>query len=119
MTEIKYSFYGPVEYSVLVKHVEVEEKSEGGIILCTESMKEKEQMAQTRAHLIAVGGNAFKDFDGERPEVGDEVIIEKYAGYTVEDSQTKEKFKVCTDKTISLIVKKNAVKVTKVEAENV
>lgn len=92
----------PVEFKVVVKQQAVEEKSKGGIIL-PEDIRKKEQMAETKAIVVAVGGNAFEDWKGVIPKVGDTVIVRKYAGYTVTDKDGKE-YQVCNDKDISLIL---------------
>ena len=95
--------YGiPVEFKVIVKQHQIEEKSSGGIIL-PEDIKKREQIAETKAVIMAVGGNAFSDFEGIVPEVGDTVIVRKYAGYTVTGSDGVE-YQVCNDKDISLIL---------------
>lgn|SRR5574343_421130 len=94
----------PVEFKVIVKQLAVEEKSKGGILL-PEDLRKKEQIAETKAQLIAVGGNAFEDWKGEVPKVGDTVIVRKYAGYNVTDKDGTE-YQVCNDKDISLILER-------------
>ena len=63
----------PLGNRVLIKKVEAEEKSEGGIIL-TSSAKEKPQIAE----VVAVGPGT-KDEPME-VKVGDKVVFSKYAG---------------------------------------
>ena len=92
----------PVEYKCLVLPEEVEEISKGGIVMFAGGAKEREQMAQMRAHLIAVGGNAFDDWKGEKPEVGVKVLINKYAGYTEKGDDGKT-YRVLQDKDIVAI----------------
>ena len=69
----------PVEYKVLIELDVLEEKTSMGIIIPANRL-ERDQMAQTRATLIAVGGNAFEDWGDPKPKVGDRVLVQKYAG---------------------------------------
>ncbi|MBP3816025.1 MAG: co-chaperone GroES [Firmicutes bacterium] len=63
----------PLGSRVLIKKVEAEEKSEGGIIL-TSSAKEKPQIAE----VVAIGPGT-KD-EPMQVKVGDKVVFSKYAG---------------------------------------
>lgn len=63
----------PLGARVLIKKLEAEEKSQGGIIL-TSSAKEKPQVAE----VVAVGPGT-KDEPMEL-KVGDKVVFAKYAG---------------------------------------
>ena len=70
----------PLADRVVVKHVEAEETTKGGIILAA-SAQEKPQVAE----VIAVGPGGT--VDGQKVEmyvkVGDKVITSKYAGTEV------------------------------------
>ncbi len=66
----------PLGTRVVIKKVEAEEKTQGGIIL-TSSAKEKPQMAE----VVAVGPGS-KDEPME-VKVGEKVIFSKYAGTEV------------------------------------
>ena len=70
----------PLGDRVIIKNMEAEEKTVGGIILTT-SAKEKPQMAE----VIAVGPGGV--IDGKevimQVKVGDKVIYSKYAGTEV------------------------------------
>lgn len=66
----------PLGCRVLIKKLEAEEKSEGGIIL-TSSAKEKPQIAE----VVAIGPGT-KDEPME-VKVGDNVVFSKYAGTDV------------------------------------
>ena len=72
----------PIYDRVVVKMLEAEETTKGGIIL-TASAKEKPQVAE----VVAVGdGNPHdgsKDAIGVKVAVGDKVIVSKYAGTEV------------------------------------
>lgn len=87
----------PREFKVLILPEAVEEKSTGGIILAA-TTKEREEMAQVRGTLVAVGGNAFEDWN-DPPQVGDLVYIGKYAGYVVKGADGKD-YRLTNDKDI-------------------
>jgi len=70
----------PVGWRVLIKPQEVLEKSSGGIILTTETTKDREQMANTTGVVIAMGDQCFADEPTPWCEVNDKVIFAKYAG---------------------------------------
>lgn len=93
----------PVEYKILIEPEEVERKTESGIIL-TDKVTDREKMAQVRGKLIAVGGNAFEDWQEPIPAVGDVVSYAKYAGLIVKGVDEKE-YRLANDKDITAIVK--------------
>ncbi|MBO8433754.1 MAG: co-chaperone GroES [Tyzzerella sp.] len=70
----------PLGDKVIIKQVEAEEKTKGGLILTTQS-KEKPQIAE----VIAVGpGGEVNGHDVKMTvKVGDKVIYTKYAGTEV------------------------------------
>jgi chaperonin GroES len=89
----------PVGWRILIKPKEIMEKSAGGIILATESTKEREQMANTTGVVIAMGDQCYQDESTPWCVVGDKVIFAKYAGllYTGGDG---EKYRIVNDKDI-------------------
>lgn len=70
----------PLADRVVIKRVEAEETTKGGIIL-TAAAQEKPQVAQ----VVAVGPGGMVDGNEVKMtvEVGDKVIISKYAGTEV------------------------------------
>ena len=70
----------PLGDKVVVKQLEAEEKTKGGIILTTQSQEKPQE-----ALVIAVGpGGTVDGKEVEmQVEVGDKVIYSKYAGTTV------------------------------------
>ena len=72
----------PTWIRVLVRLDEVEEVTAGGIVL-PQIVKEREELKQVKATMIAVGGNAFDDFKGAVPQPGDRVYVGRYAGARV------------------------------------
>lgn len=67
---------------ILIKPEEVEEVSEGGIIIIDEA-REKYGMAQVFGRLVSVGPDAWSDYQGPFAEVGDRVMFAKYGGLQV------------------------------------
>ena len=96
---INTSGLSPVEYKILIEPEEVEQKSAGGIVLAI-ATTEKEKMAQVRGRLIAVGGNAFEDWNEPIPRVGDKVYYAKYAGKWIKDHRDGQEYLVVNDEDI-------------------
>ncbi len=71
----------PLSNRVVIKFIEAEEKTQGGILL-TAAAQEKPQVAE----VIAIGPGKVTDNGALAPmtvKVGDKVIASKYAGTTV------------------------------------
>lgn len=94
----------PCGHTVLVLPDEVEEKSEGGIILHTAAMQGREEMGQTEGIVIDIGCNAWKDQPGGEPwaKIGERVIFAKYAG-TMCDGVDEKKYRILNDLDIKAI----------------
>lgn len=92
----------PVEYKILIDPEEVEKKTESGILL-VDKITDREKMAQVKGKLIAVGGNAFEDWNDPVPKVGDSVYYAKYAGLIVKGKDDKE-YRLANDKDITAVV---------------
>ena len=73
----------PLEYKVLVRPVEVDQKTRGGIILPDET-KERDQHAAMEGEVIAISPLAFKyEENAPRPSTGSTVIFARYSGINV------------------------------------
>ena len=90
----------PLEYRCVVKLDAVEDRK--GSVYLPDSQVERNQMATTKATLLAVGGNAFGDWKAPIPKVGDRVIINKYQGMYQEASM-KDLYRLINDKDILAI----------------
>ena len=103
----------PVEYKVLVKPSEVEvdpalmRAKKAGIQL-PQDVLDREFMAQIVGELVAVGGNSFEDWKPPIPQVGNQVLIAKYAGVTLRGADGIE-YRMLNDKDISGIIVKEGV----------
>jgi co-chaperonin GroES (HSP10) len=98
----------PVEYKCVIRLMDIEETDEvlasakrAGIQLVTQE-REREQMAQIKAELVAIGGNAFEDWKGQTPAVGDQVIVAKFAGLNYEDDGVM--YRIINDKDIAAVI---------------
>lgn len=96
----------PCGLKVLVLPDEIEEKTVGGIII-TQQTRENESFAVESGVLVAKGGGAFTDWPnssdqwpGEVPQVGDRVVISKYAGL-VYDGADGKKYRFLNDTDIA------------------
>ena len=70
----------PAGHRVLLLPREIQEKTQSGIILATESMREREQMSNTTGVVIAMGDSCYDDMPTPWCKVGDKVAFAKYAG---------------------------------------
>lgn len=101
----------PVEYKILIAPEDIVETDErmrsakaAGIVIA-EKTTEREAMAQVKGILIAVGGNAFGDWQGRIPLVGDSVWFAKYAGFNVKGGDGKD-YRLANDKDVAAINEK-------------
>ncbi|MCR5877008.1 co-chaperone GroES [Phenylobacterium sp. J367] len=71
----------PVDQRILVKPDPVEEVSKGGIILA-DTTRDRSKYAATKATLVAVGCNAFRDWGdhARKPMPGERVLFAQYTG---------------------------------------
>ncbi len=71
----------PVEYKIIVKPVEIAEKTKGGLLL-PESVKERDGFGRTEGVLVAKAPGAFmfEDYpkDARKPEIGDHLMFPRY-----------------------------------------
>lgn len=74
------SGFHPIEDRVLIKTIEVEKKSAGGIVL-PDSTKDAEDMAQIHGHFVAGGKQALTRMAEGGITPGDLVAFAKYAGH--------------------------------------
>lgn len=75
----------PIEFKVLILPDPVEEVTKGGIIVPVEKVT-KDEYATTTGRIVAVAHAAFAhvtddEWGGDKPKVGDHVVITKYAGF--------------------------------------
>lgn len=73
----------PMEFNVIVRKIDVESKTKGGLILA-DDYRDRLQWREQRARVVSVSRSAFT-FEANAPRVapGDEVVIAKNAGGAV------------------------------------
>ena len=98
------SGHKPMEYKVLIKPIEVEEKTESGIII-PEAARDKEANQVQYGTLIDFSPLCFDDPDWkEKPKVGDKVMFERYGGGMRFKGMDGEYYRVMNDKEIKCVV---------------
>lgn len=100
----------PVEYKILVKPDEIEQKTAGGIIK-PEKVHEMEQWAQVKGTLVAKGGAAFGEpfTDEERSRLvpGARIYYRKYEGILIYGADGEE-YRLCSDKDVGGLIDNEA-----------
>jgi len=99
----------PVEFKCLIKPYAIEETDaalksarDAGILLPPVE-SDREQMAQCIALLVAVGGNAFEDWQDPKPKPGDRINVAKYAGVEALGADGRG-YRIVSDKDISAVL---------------
>lgn len=82
----------PCGHRLLVLPIEVEDKTEMGIILRTKDQNDREQMAQVEGTVVALGETCWKDQPDGIPwcKVGDSIVFAKYSGLVRKGKDGKE-----------------------------
>lgn len=95
----------PVEYKVLIRPIEVEDKI--GSIIIPDEARERDQFAQQKGVIVETSPLAFTYDtwpDGARvPQVGDTVFFAKYAGAT-EKGLDGAVYRLVNDKDIAAVI---------------
>jgi co-chaperonin GroES (HSP10) len=94
--DINVSGIHPVGGRILILPMEVEEKTQGGIIISHGQMKDREDMANTTGVVVELGENAYCDYNKPWCKVGDRVIFAKYSGLLYLGKDDK-KYRVIND----------------------
>lgn len=98
----------PAGHRVLVWPIPAERKTAGGLIIPDEAAK-REDMAQIKAEVVAVGDGAFKTmpgYDGDSApwcKVGDTVLIAKFAGLYY-NSKSGQQYRVINDVDVVAVI---------------
>lgn len=93
----------PVGRAVLVKPYVTEEKTSGGIILTRETVQ-KDQMAEQKATIVALGDCVWRDEPKPRAAVGDRILFSKWAGYQLQGPADGETYRVVNDSDIFMVI---------------
>ena len=95
----------PTGYKLLIKPLEVQEKTESGIYM-PDKLKSAEQTASVIGFVVKVGPDAYGDTDkfphGPYCKEGDFVIFRSYSGTRFKID--KEEFRLINDDTVEAVV---------------
>lgn len=93
----------PVGTRVLVRPLPAERKTAGGIII-TEASARSEEQRQVKAHVIAVGPDAWYDKPSKAwAKVGDLVYIAKFAGAYIQ-GEDGDNYRLINDEDIGAVL---------------
>ena len=98
----------PTGHHVLIKPDDIEEVSEGGIVLQTafdSSLQARERAATTTGIIVAVGETAWKDFGDGRPwaQVGDHVYFTRHVSKSIKDGD--DEYFLMTDENVLCVIR--------------
>jgi len=97
----------PVEYKCLVKLDEVKNTTDSGIVISLGDESEREAMAQVKGTLVAIGHNAFFDWNW-KPPLGSRVMIAKHEGIICRGADQEETelgaYRLVSDKQIAAVL---------------
>ena len=97
----------PLDLKVLVRPDTAEEITKGGIII-PDSTKDRNKFAVTKATLVSVGDNAFKEWGvGNAPKVGSRILMAQYAGARVKGRDGQE-YVIMNDEDVLAIIEEEA-----------
>ena len=99
---INTSGINPVGHRLLVLPEEVEEVTQSGIIVTVGNQKDREQLAQIRGTVVAMGTTAYADQKDPWCQVGDFVIVRPNAGTRLK-IQGRE-FRLINDDSVESVV---------------
>lgn len=84
---------------VLIKPKKLDDKR--GSILIPTSALERDQAAVTEGEIIAIGPDAWTDYPNDMgAEIGDWVVYAQYAGFAVQDAESREKYVLINDQDV-------------------
>lgn len=88
----------PRGVAVLIKPYEPERR--GGQILIPEGVQSRLSMVDNRAIVVAVGPGAWHDEPVPRAQVGDKVLVTKFAGFMAKGPKDGETYRLVNDRDI-------------------
>jgi co-chaperonin GroES (HSP10) len=95
-SEFNQSGMEPLGVAVLIKPYEPEFRK--SIIKIPLTVRMRTQLAETRAIVVAIGPEAWKDEAAPRAQVGDKVMITRYAGAMLTGPLDEEIYRMVNDR---------------------
>lgn len=92
----------PKGWAILVKPLEIEETTEGGIVIAKRTL-EKEQAAQSQGILIDKGSFAWNDEQEPRAEIGEMVVFSRYKGEVLAGNDGAN-YRIINDKDVIAVI---------------
>jgi len=94
----------PVGHRIIIKPLIIERTTESGIIIQTDREARREEMAQSRGEVVAIGPDAYADQETPWCEIGDQVVFAKYAGILYRDEDDVE-YRIMNDLDVVAVIK--------------
>ena len=88
----------PLGVAVLIKAYEPERK--GAQIVIPETVQGRMSMVDNRATVVAVGDSAWHDEPTPRAQIGDRVLVTKFAGFLAKGPADGEMYRLVNDRDI-------------------
>lgn len=93
----------PTAYHLIIRTEEIDEVSEGGIVMMTKSEAKREKLGAAQGYIIAIGPHAWQELSDGSPwaELGDLVIFDRYAGMVPQvDGFDDGKYRILKDEDV-------------------
>lgn len=92
----------PKGWAVLVKPLEIEEETQGGIVIAKVT-QDKEQLAQSQGVVVEVGGFAWSDEPEPRAKIGEMVVFGRYRGEVLKGNDGAT-YRIINDKEVVAVI---------------
>lgn len=92
----------PKGWAILVKPLEIEEVTQGGIVIAQKTL-DKEQAAQSQGVLIEKGGFAWNDEPEPRAQLGEMVVFSRYKGEVLTGNDGAQ-YRIINDKDVIAVI---------------
>lgn len=86
--------------AVLIKMLGEVASRKAGVIHIPEIVREKTDMMEQKALVIAIGPSCWNDEPGPRAEVGEVVLVTKFAGYMTRGPRDGRRYRLVNDRDI-------------------
>ena len=86
----------PLGYRIMLKPKDMEAVSKGGIVI-PQATVDRNKAATNEGTVVALGTDAYKEFDTPWVEIGDEVLYSKYNGERLVNPKTEEEVIMIND----------------------
>ena len=96
----------PTQFTALIRPDSVDEKSDSGRLFLPDTARTRMQYAVDRGTVVAVGEGFFTDRPGPKPEIGQKVIFDRYAGslINVDENGKRTDYRLVNDDKIIAIL---------------